>query len=84
MSHVLTADSTGARSSGVSTSVAISIKCARNVHYMYKFSSIKLIAKVFKLFCRGFGNVVNHAFLVQISLAKNAVGVTFFACIYEG
>ena len=34
------------------------------------FSCIKLISKAFTPFCRKFGNVVNHAFLVLISRFK--------------
>ena len=43
-----------------------------------------MISKVFTLFCREFGNVVNHAFLVLIFWEKNLVGAIFSAfCNYE-
>ena len=42
-----------------------------------------MISKVFTLFCREFGNVVNHAFLVLIFWAKYSVGAIFSAfCNY--
>ena len=44
---------------------------------------LPVISTAFTLFCREFGNVVNHAFLVLIFWAENLVGAIFSAfCNY--
>ena len=66
--------STGAKIIGVFQQVRGNKHCV-----IHKFFCIKIISKAVTQFCRDFGNVVNHAFLVQIFWAKNAVGATFYA-----
>ena len=49
------------------------------------FSCVKVISKEFTLFCRKFGNVANHAFLVLISRSKILLVLLFslFATMYK-